>query len=64
MNADIRIENHGSIVLIRPVSDAGQEWLDNNIGDDAQMFGTAIAAEPRYVQAIIEGAECDGLTVA
>jgi hypothetical protein len=61
---DIRFESHGSIVLIRAVSDAGQTWLDENVGDDeTQYFGGAIAAEPRYCGAIIEGALEAGLAV-
>jgi hypothetical protein len=61
---DIAFENHGSIVLIRGLSDAGQAWLDENVGDDeTQYFGNAIAAEPRYVEAVMHGAQADGLVV-
>jgi hypothetical protein len=61
---DIRFESHGSIVLIRGVSDAGRTWLDENVGnDETQYFGTAIAAEPRYCVPIVEGARSAGLVV-
>ena len=61
---DIAFENHGSIVLIRGLSDTGQAWLDENVGDDeTQCFGNAVVAEPRYCAAIIEGARRDGLIV-
>lgn len=61
---DIAFENHGSIVLIRGLSKAGQAWLDENVGDDeTQYFGNAIAAEPRYVEAIAQGAIEAGLAV-
>ena len=61
---DISFENHGSIVLIRGLSDAGQTWLDENVGnDETQYFGKAIIAERRYCQPIIEGAESAGLAV-
>jgi hypothetical protein len=61
---DIRFENHGSIFLIRGVSDAGQTWLDENVGDDeTQHFGDAIVAEPRYVADITCGAVEAGLVV-
>jgi hypothetical protein len=62
---DIQFEIHGSIILIRGVSEAGQTWLDENVGnDETQYFGTAIAAEPHYCQDIFLGARRDGLVVA
>jgi hypothetical protein len=61
---DIAFENHGSIVLIRGLSEAGQAWLDENVGnDETQYFGNAIAAEPRYCANIILGAQREGLAV-
>ncbi|MGD0307206.1 MAG: hypothetical protein ABSC71_20465 [Candidatus Acidiferrales bacterium] len=61
---DIAFENHGSIVLIRGLSDAGQTWLDEHVGnDETQYFGNAVVAEPRYCQPIIEGAISAGLAV-
>jgi hypothetical protein len=61
---DIAFENHGSIVLIRGVSAAGQAWLDENIGnDETQYFGNAVVAEPRCCQPIFEAALYAGLGV-
>ena len=61
---DIQFESHGSIVLIHGLSEAGQAWLDENVGDDeTPYFGNAIAAEPRYCVAIILGAQREGLAV-
>ncbi len=61
---DIAFEDHGSLVLIRGLSKVGQTWLDNNVGDDeTQHFGGAIVAEPRYVEAIAQGAADAGLAV-
>jgi hypothetical protein len=62
--ADVQIENAGSIVLIRPLTDAGRNWVEHNIqAEDWQHFGGAIAAEPRTVEAVIEGMRGDGLDV-
>ena len=61
--ADITFQNHGSIVLISGDTDAGQAWLDENIGDDAQEWCGSIVAEPRYVEAIVDGAIDAGLAV-
>lgn len=61
---DVQFESHGSIVLIRGLSGAGQAWLDENVGDDdTQYFGHAIAAEPRYCLAIFQGAVAARLAV-
>ena len=62
---DLIFENHGSLFLIRPVSPAGQSWLDENVGDENTMtVGGAIVCEPRYVEAITHGAIEAGLVVA
>jgi hypothetical protein len=61
-HADLVFENHLSLFLIRPVSSTGQSWLDENVGDDSTLtFGNAVVCEPRYVEAILQGATADGL---
>jgi len=63
-NLDLIFENHFSLFLIRPVSPAGQAWLDENVGDEnTQTFGGAVVCEPRYVEAIAHGAVEAGLAV-
>lgn len=62
---DLLFENHLSIFLIRPISPAGQSWLDENVGDENTLtFGGAVVCEPRYVEAIYFGAKQDGLAVS
>jgi hypothetical protein len=61
---DILIENHGSILLLRPTSSSGLDWLEANIQPDAVTFGDAVVCEPRYVSDIVRGARADGLAVA
>jgi hypothetical protein len=62
---DLAFENHYSIVLIRRLSKSGQQWLDDNVGDDeTQYFGNAVACEPRYVEPIWEGAITAALQVS
>jgi hypothetical protein len=59
---DLVFENHGSLFLVRPVSSAGQTWLDENVGDENTLtFGGAIVCEPRYIENICHGATADGL---
>jgi hypothetical protein len=62
---DILVANHGSLVILKPVSEAGKNWLAENIGEDNgyQPMFPSIIAEPRYVEQILEGACNDGLTL-
>jgi hypothetical protein len=62
---DLIFENCGSLFLIRPVSQTGQLWLDENVGDENTLtFGGAVVCEPRYVEAIYFGAKQAGLAVS
>jgi hypothetical protein len=61
---DLSFENHFNICLIRPMTRAGQQWLEENVGDDDTIyFGNAVVCEPRYVGAIIDGAKQVGMVV-
>ena len=63
---DIIVEHHGSIAILRGMTDAGYAWIEEHVsGEGYQPFGLgARLAEPRYVQDIIDGAEADGLLVS
>lgn len=59
---DLRVENKGaSVVLVRPLTDFGRSWLEEHT--DGQWFGGALAVEPRFLEALVEGAVGDGLAV-
>jgi hypothetical protein len=60
---DVTVENHGTIALLRPHTEAADAWFADHIGDDAQWFGNALAVEPRFVGDIIDGLADDGLAV-
>lgn len=63
--ADIMVENHGTVVLLRPMTRAGAIWLLDNVNSEPwQWMGNAVAVAPRYVQPTIDGAEAAGLVVA
>ena len=47
------VEDHGTIVLIRPHTDDVAGWLYENVDDEAQWFGKALVVEPRYVEALV-----------
>jgi hypothetical protein len=59
--ADFTVTNHGSICLLRALSPACEEWIEEHVGgEETQYFGGAVAVEPRYVAPILEGLEAEG----
>jgi hypothetical protein len=59
-----RLDNHGSIALLIPLTNAGREWLESNVNPEPwQWFGPGLAVEPRYLGALLNGALDDGLEV-
>jgi hypothetical protein len=46
---DFVIPDEGSIILLRPETDAAQTWIDDHILEDATTWGDAIVVEPRYI---------------
>lgn len=58
---DVQVENRGTILLFRPLTTVGREWLDENT--DGTWFGGALAVEPRYAEDLAEGIQTDGLEV-
>ena len=61
---DFRLENHGSLFLLRPLNPVAQNWMSENLPVDdpeTQFWGDAIVIEPRYVSPIIDGILTDGL---
>jgi hypothetical protein len=62
---DIRVENHGSVVLLRPATVAGREWLKAHCDRSGyQPFtGGTLLCEPRFVAGIVAGARKAGLEV-
>jgi hypothetical protein len=64
-SSDILVENHGSIILLRPATSAGREWLEANCdpGGYQPFDGGTLLCEPRCVRDIIAGARQAGLEV-
>ena len=61
---DFRCENRGSLFLLFPLSQSAQSWVEEHLPTDAQWFGNAVVIEHRYVWAILEGIQNDGLAVS
>lgn len=60
---DVMVENHGSVFVFQPLSPAGREWIDQNVGDDAQWIGGGLAVENRYARELAQGMLDAGLRV-
>lgn len=63
MHEDIMVENHGSVFLLRPLSDEGRQWLNEHLPADRIMFGGSTMVETRFVADIVMAAIHDGLSV-
>lgn len=60
---DFRVSDHGSVVLLAPVSRQAKAWVAEHLPDDAIWWNNAVAVEPRYIGAIVDGIEADGFNV-
>lgn len=56
----IEIINHGTIVILRPISDPAREWLETHVG--APEAGGIYRCDPRMAQDILQAAAQDLLT--
>ena len=51
---DFCIADHGSVFLIRPVSEAARQWLDENIvAEPWQWFAGSLAVDHRFARDIV-----------
>lgn len=60
---DVLIENHGTILLFRPLTDAAKDWIEESIADDSQWFGSALVVEHRFAGNLAQGMHDSGLRV-
>lgn len=62
--SDIKIEDHGTIVMFHPLSEAGVEWMSQNLlVEEWQRWGQAITVDHRMARDIIDGMRADGLVL-
>ena len=63
---DFRLENHGSLFLLHPLTPAAKDWMDEHLPMDSsetQFWGDAIVIEPRFLGPIVDGILADGLVL-
>ena len=63
---DFTLNPQGTIALLCPQTDAARKWVEEHIGQDNgfQPWWPTVVIEHRYVQAILDGIEGDGLIVS
>lgn len=61
---DFDIADHGSIIILRPLTEDARYWVDDNLSPDTQWFGGGAAIERRYFEPIHAGVLDAGLTIS
>jgi hypothetical protein len=63
---DFSVEGEGrfcTVYLLRPLTPAAFDWIEEHIPEDAQRLGNAVAVERRFLADIVAGIQSDGLAV-
>ena len=60
---DFAVANHGTIVLLQPLTRAANDWIAANLPADRLHYAGAVVIEPRYLADIVGGIRADGLEV-
>jgi hypothetical protein len=62
---DFILDGGGSLFLLRPISDAGRAWVEENIGQENgyQPYWPTVVVEHRFIADIVAGVQRDGLAV-
>lgn len=58
---DLQFSNLGFAASCMPMTDAGRDWLAENIGDETTTYGGALIIEHGYLADIVNGARDAGL---
>jgi hypothetical protein len=61
---DVHVVNHGSLYLFHLLTARAEQWVTENVSEDATRFGNALVVEHRYAQDLAEGMFAAGLGVA
>ena len=62
---DFRAADHGSVILIWPVSDAAHQWVEENvIAEPWQWFGGALGVDHRCALDLIDGIVAAGFEIS
>lgn len=62
--ADVELQDHGSIMILMPLTESGRRWLEDHTPEEAQKWGNGTVVEPRHAGPIVSEMQLDGLVVA
>jgi len=54
LTPDVRVESHGTIYLVFPLSGRAARWIDEYVSVELQWFGRSLLVEHRYARDLIE----------
>jgi hypothetical protein len=61
---DVTVENHGTLFLFSPITQAAKDWVEKNVQLENYMrLGNSFACEHRFAQALADGMRDSGLLV-
>jgi len=61
---DFSVDNHGSIIILTPLTDLAEDWVAEHISQDALAWGSkGVVVEPRYIGDIVSGIVDAGFSV-
>lgn len=63
-STDFDVADHGTLIMLEPISEAAKEWVAEHLPDDAQWLGRRVAIERRFFEPIYEGIVADGLSIS
>jgi len=62
VSVDIELDKAGVLVLFTPLTEAGRNWIENNVSDDNQQwYAGSLVCELRYAFNLAQGMLDDGL---
>jgi hypothetical protein len=61
---DIHVVNNLTFFMVYPLTTAGREWIDDNIGGETTWFGGGLAVESRYASDVFAGMAGAGLRIS
>jgi hypothetical protein len=60
---DFTVRDEGTIIMLRPNTDAARDWLDENVQSESwQWQGMFLCIDHRVAQPLIDGIEEEGFT--
>ena len=63
--SDFQIVDHGSIISIKPVSEAGRAWVEENVVSEPwQWLGGALCVDIRCAGTLIDEMAAEGFDIS